>query len=199
MFRDRVASLLSPVLGPRAVMWLFVPIVAGLLGLGVYERSPGGRSVAARIAPELDGRSLFVFIHPGCPCTRASLEQLDRVLTQVRDVEIDVRMFFFRPLNAQHGFAGSEFEERAERMPGVQVIDDPGGVMARRFGVRTSGHALFFEKDGEIVFDGGLTGSRGHSGDNSNSAMLRDLILQRDPADEDSVRPVYGCAIREDA
>lgn len=198
MAHGRLASLLAPVLGPRTVMWLFVPIVAGFLGLGVYERSPGERGVAARVSPDLETRSLYVFVHPGCPCTRASIEQLDRILTQVRGVEAEVSLFFFRPKDARHGFAGAAIEERVRSIPGVRIIDDPDGAMARRFGIRTSGHALLIESDGEVLFDGGLTGSRGHAGDNESSAMLRDLLLQRREANE-GVRPVFGCAIRGDA
>jgi len=73
------------------------------------------------------------------------------------------------------------------------VSVDVDGVEARRFGVATSGSTLLYDAAGNLLFLGGITGARGHSGDNAGmSAVLAGI--RTGCADPDQT-PVFGCSL----
>ena len=92
--------------------------------------------------------------------------------------------------------ASSATVERARALPGVEVVFDSGGVEAARFGAETSGHVLVFSEDGERLYSGGVTGSRGHQGDNLGRAQV--LALLTTGAKAAASAHVYGCALGND-
>jgi hypothetical protein len=75
------------------------------------------------------------------------------------------------------------------------VVWDEGGAEARRFGATTSGHAVLYSPDGRLLFRGGLTGARGHAGDNANLDALA-AVLDGAPSPHINV-PVFGCPLFE--
>jgi hypothetical protein len=75
----------------------------------------------------------------------------------------------------------------------VTVLRDDGGGEARAFGVATSGQTLLYDSRGALVFNGGITGSRGHAGDNAGRAALIALI-GRAPTDRSGAN-VFGCPL----
>ena len=80
----------------------------------------------------------------------------------------------------------------APAVAGAATVGDPRAAEAGRFGVATSGHALLFDRDGRLLFSGGITPSRGHEGDNFGaSAILARLDGRPAPAES----PVFGCPI----
>jgi hypothetical protein len=73
---------------------------------------------------------------------------------------------------------------------------DDGGVEARRFGVKTSGTVLLYSALGRLLFHGGITGSRGHEGDNYGITRLAAAL--RGGAGDTAVpvvSRVFGCAL----
>ena len=81
----------------------------------------------------------------------------------------------------------------AAAIPNVTVVRDDDGLEARRFGAATSGQSLLYDVNGRLLFSGGITGSRGHSGDNAGrTAML--ALLQHAPPGRDSAF-VFGCSL----
>ncbi len=83
--------------------------------------------------------------------------------------------------------------DAAERIPEVKVVADVEGQIAKRFGAETSGTAALYNESGRLIFFGGITGARGHEGDNAGEHALQRLLQGQSSS---YARPnVYGCSI----
>ena len=183
-----------PVLG---VLWV------ALVGLGFwwlvrYEIEPGAGSSLARWPAgtelALDGArpTLLVFVHPRCPCSRATIAELDRLVTGVRErARVEVLVYDDPALGPD--WAESDLTRSARHIVGASVARDPHGALARRFDALTSGQALLFAPDGRLLFRGGITDARGHEGDNPGSQAV--LALLDDPSRAPLETPVFGCSL----
>ena len=167
-------------------------IAAGLGVLLNYETSPGrvGKVAASwpahsTIGPAKDRQTLVMVAHPQCPCTGASMDELAQVVAHIQS-KARVYVLFYTPKGAGHDWENTDLRRTAEKIPGVTVLSDVDGVEARRFGAETSGHTFLFASDGRLLFNGGITASRGHSGDNAGESAIVSLI------DPPSLR--YGAA-----
>ena len=67
--------------------------------------------------------------------------------------------------------------------------------VARQFGVQTSGHTLVYGPDGSLLFSGGITGSRGHLGDNRSFAAVSRIITNHSIQLARTTAPVFGCEL----
>jgi hypothetical protein len=136
------------------------------------------------------------FVHPKCPCTLASAEMLDRVLTRAGITRPGtVTAHIFQPTAVDHRWARTELVARLERIPAVRCIPDLDGSLSRAFGITTSGHLLVYVAD-ELIFTGGITPSRAHEGDCDASSAAASAF--RGKASERRW-PTYGCTIRDQA
>lgn len=132
------------------------------------------------------GLTIAMFVHPECPCSRASLAELAAIALD-RTTVVDLVVAGPDPRGAIWDAAG--------RLPGVRrIVDD--GREAARFGALTSGYTVVYDRDGALRFSGGITGARGHTGDN----VGRDAVqrLAAGGASELRSHPVFGCAIGGD-
>lgn len=87
----------------------------------------------------------------------------------------------------------SESVRQARALPGVRVVLDYSGDAERGFHVLTSGTTLLYDRKGTLVFQGGITGSRGHSGDNAGRSAVVALVNgTRVPAAKTAV---FGCSL----
>ncbi|HUR59158.1 MAG TPA: hypothetical protein VM029_15690, partial [Opitutaceae bacterium] len=82
---------------------------------------------------------------------------------------------------------------RAAAIPGVKVLTDVDGRAAARFGAVTSGQALLFDTAGRLLFSGGITGARGHQGDNAGRRAVVARVFGRETAPAHT--PVFGCSL----
>ena len=128
---------------------------------------------------------LLMFVHPRCPCTAASLHELERLLVHVAAVDPWVVV-------VDDGL--SENRAAAESIPGVHVRLDPNGIEAALFGSHTSGEVVVYAADGALRFSGGITGSRGHEGDNLGSAAALAAAISRPSI---PAAPVFGCRLED--
>jgi hypothetical protein len=174
---------------------------ASLIALFEYKGRPGSDGHPSVAWPEAAGLeratdrpTLLMFIHPECPCTRASIEELALIVdrSDVRARALVVVM----TSEAAAAPVSTATVDRARMLPGVEVVFDPGGVEAARFGAETSGHVLVFSPNGERLYTGGVTGSRGHQGDNFGRAQV--LALLTTGAKGAAAAHVYGCALGND-
>jgi hypothetical protein len=135
------------------------------------------------------GATLLGFIHPRCPCSRATLRQLERVLSRspYARVEVIYRDDPGADLHATDAWA------LGARIPGARRVIDRGGVEARRFGARISGEVMLFDATGALRFHGGVTPSRGHEGDNEGAEAL-DAAL-RGASEGFVVARIFGCEL----
>src|SRR6266850_2968687 len=141
----------------------FAAFAGGSLMFVRFEFTPGDETRAPLVWPNdsslalrPDGMTLVLFAHPHCVCTRASLDELQVVLSH-----------HSRPLSAQVVFVQlpdftddemrDESWEQAGRIPGLERRIDKGGVEARRFGALVSGYTVLYDAAGKLLFEGGVT------------------------------------------
>ena len=177
-------------------------VLGSLFVLWRYEHAPGtdGRPPAAwpsetRLPREPGRPTLLLFAHPRCPCTRASLRELDRVLT-LNHAYFDVHVLFLKPSPTETGWEQTDLWDVAGRMPGVHVWTDVDGREAALFRARTSGAVVIYDARGRLAFAGGLTISRGHEGPSAGGDAVRRLVLGETRRSCNS--DVFGCPLFAD-
>jgi hypothetical protein len=178
--------------------WLLL-VGTGFFILSNYENARGAAGDAPRNWPQetsivRDQRreTLVMFAHPQCPCTRASLEELNRLLARCSG-RIAAQVWFFKPDGFPTDWTRGGLWRSAAAIPGVRVREDSNGAQARLFGAETSGYVLLYNSAGRLLFKGGITAGRGHAGDNAGENAIVSLL----DGEEDSLTqtPVYGCAL----
>ncbi|HEX3728207.1 MAG TPA: hypothetical protein VHV47_00250 [Opitutaceae bacterium] len=130
---------------------------------------------------------LVMVVHPRCPCTDASLDEMGELLSRTAGACDAVLV--------RYQAAGWPAPPKTQILAGrpVPVLSDPDGRLAARLGAETSGHCLFIDAQGVVRFEGGLTPSRGHRGDAPGQDAI--LALVRGDRAEVSSAPVFGCSL----
>ncbi|GMU01444.1 hypothetical protein KH5H1_55640 [Corallococcus caeni] len=196
------AGLKHSALPRRALPWLMGGwLVASVLGLGLVWSHASAAGLGATPPSRLPERfprtpgtwTLFVLLHPQCPCSRATLAELAKLLDR-EGARLATRVFVWAPRQAPPGFERSELWTRALALPGAQVVADVDGAVARELGVSTSGQVVLYSPDGVERFSGGITPARGHEGDSAGAGAIRDLL--RADASRVATAPVFGCALQ---
>lgn len=181
--------------------WALI-LACGFGGLITYQMRAGAPAIAPDIWPadadlpfDSQRYNLVMFAHPKCPCSEASLEELKVILTQRRD-EMKSTICFFDPEGASADWTQTSLVRAARSIPGVNVVMDRKGSIAGKFGALTSGQILMFDGQGHRVFAGGITGSRGHAGDNRGRSLVL-ALAKNEVCGAAGLTPVYGCALQE--
>jgi len=184
------------------LLWLG-GVGTGLWAVWAYDNRPGRAATAppqwpaaTALVPSLTGPTLVVLAHPQCTCTSASLDELAEILARA-SARPRTYVLFLKPSDVDDGWERTELWRRAARLPGVRVLRDDNGVEARKFGVETSGQTLLYDKRGTLVFSGGITGSRGHAGENAGELSLISLLGDGRP--DRRATNVFGCPLFADA
>lgn len=174
----------------------------GIAVLSAYSGAPGRQEAPPTAWPaasslELDPAhpTLVLFLHPQCPCSSATLEQLARLLTVSADKPA-THLCFVRPAGLDEELVHGSLWRQAERLPEVRLHVDEDGREARLFGAATSGAAVLFDTAGRPLYSGGITVARGHSGDNPGRSALTAILSGREPAV--ATAPVFGCDLASD-
>lgn len=191
MFRSAIAC----------AIW-FAAIGGGMLYLTAYSATPGTAAdlrpgwPPTSVLPRTPGLpSLLLFAHPECPCSRASVTELGRLLRSIPG-----RVDAFVVLSGPGPLAAL-----ADELPGAQVIVDTGSPsQAELFGAKTSGQVFLYDAGGRLAFEGGITPARGHEGDSEGRDAILSYLLasRRGPAGEPPTARaqtlharVFGCAL----
>jgi hypothetical protein len=179
------------------LLWLG-GVGAGFTVLGRYETrqgegavAPSGWPAAATLERALDRATLLVFVHPRCPCTSATIEELNRLLARSSD-RVRALVVFYSDPSLGGSWVHSPSYAAAAQIPGVLLVEDPHGSLARLFGARTSGQTCLYDRSGQLVFTGGITRARGHAGDSDGSRAVQALILG---GGHTASAPVFGCSL----
>jgi hypothetical protein len=159
---------------------------------GQSGATPAQWPASTRLTPSATGDTLVMFAHPQCPCTRASIAELNRLLARISD-HATAQVWFYQPAKLSPDWSKTGLWRSAAAIPGVTVQADLDGAEARRFGAETSGTVLLYDPQGTLLFKGGITGSRGHAGDNPGESAITSLCLGQ-PANVDQT-PVFGCSL----
>ena len=181
--------------------WL-IALFCGLRALANYENASGkigatpeSWPVASRIPRPTDRATLIMLVHPHCPCTRASMSELAQIMAHVQG-KASAYVLFLKPANSGGDWDDTDLRRSAAKIPGVSVLTDVEGEEASRFGAETSGHTLLFDAAGRRLFNGGITASRGHAGENAGESAIVSLINERTAQRRSTL--VFGCALRSD-
>ena len=176
-------------------------IVAGFRTLVDYELRAGAGAAPLERWPADSGLTrderrshLVMFAHPQCPCSRASIAELDAIMTRCGN-RLKVAVCFFDPEAESEEWTRSALWRAAAAIPGVEVIADRDRRIAARFGSSTSGQAHLFDRDGRRLFSGGITGARGQAGENRGRNLV--IALARGEACAPGSTPVFGCSLLE--
>ncbi len=174
-----------------AVAWL-----AAVTGLSAwvwhYKLTPGVAASAPSDWPagtQLTHNSkptLLAFIHPLCQCSQATINELERVQAQMREP-----VTTYLVMRGTDDVKDSSNYRAAQRLTRTDIVIDNGGDIARAFGVETSGQVLLYSREGVRLFAGGITGARGHEGDNAGKHTL--LALLADQRGDSAAAHVFGC------
>jgi hypothetical protein len=182
------------------LFWL-AAATAGTLWLACYTNTPAkvGRPQvhwpeSSHVPRDTLRPTLVMFLHPHCPCSRASVGELALLMAHCKD-RVDVHVLFLRPVQMSPEWAQTDLWREAARIPGVIVHQDDDGREARLFAAETSGDTALYDASGELQFHGGITSARGHSGDNAGRDGLQSLLFHG-PARQSST-PVFGCSLFE--
>jgi len=166
----------------------------GFASLWRYTYTPGPAANAPAGWPSPLARSgtrptLVMVLHPACACSTASLAELLQIVTHAA-TRPEILVLFSREGDTS-GIVDGALWRSATAIPGVTAILDPGAVEARRFGAYVSGQTFLFDRAGRLIFSGGITAGRGHTGENDGvSAVLAALAVGHAPL---STTPVFGC------
>ncbi|HET6346573.1 MAG TPA: hypothetical protein VFH51_16695 [Myxococcota bacterium] len=174
-------------------------VVMGFAYAWSYSLRPGQASTA-RAWPRDTGLSrgdeptLVMFVEPDCPCSMASLNELN-LLLQDRRNKVRAHIVFEPSAEAAADVSQTALYKRAMQV-GVAVHIDTDSRERQRFDAHTSGVTQLYDSEGDLLYQGGITPARGHEGDNVGRRILAGF-LQKDPEVLARPRPmsapVYGC------
>lgn len=182
-----------------ALVWL------GAVGVGFtllvnYAVKPGAAAMAPQQwpagspIPAPQGHYLLVMtIHPHCPCTRASVTELNNLMGLLRGTGVKGYVLAVKPEEFQDEWVSTESFRNAGRIPGIEVLIDVNGAESSRLGAQTSGQVLLYGPDARLLFAGGLTPDRGHLGDSPGRHRIVSLVKNGTADAKDSL--VFGCSL----
>ncbi len=181
----------------RLVLLVWIALVtAGFASLVVYERYPGAdvaSSLKAESTLQPETWTLLVAVHPRCPCTRATVDELESLLRRY-PADVDCHALVYHPPGLEKEWLELSLVEQLRALPRVTLSGDSDGRKLAALGMETSGAIRLIDPAGKVRFHGGITASRGHRGFNPGSQIIESLL--RGEAITLDHAPVYGCRMR---
>jgi hypothetical protein len=107
--------------------------------------------------------------------------------------QFSAHVVFVKPAGLADYQARSDLWRLASAIPGVAVHSDSSGSETRLFHPETSGQTVLYNRDGQLLFHGGITISRGHAGDNPGRSALVALLNHQLVNNVET--PVFGCSL----
>lgn len=183
------------------ILWLSTAI-GGVIYLTRYENTPAEKNVSypavfpaeSHIERHAERSTLIFFAHPKCPCTRASLRELARLMTDVNG-KLQAYVVFSKPKDESEEWTATDLRASAEVIPNVRVLIDEDERETKIFNAQTSGLTLLYDREGNLRFDGGITASRGHEGDNAGSRAIFEIITKENEQNAETL--VFGCPLHK--
>jgi len=183
-----------------SVVWLLASGWA-LKKIVDYKMTAGQRAVppirwpsGTLIPPPTRQATLVMFVHPHCPCTRATVSELARLVEALHG-KLSAYVLFIQPEPFTKEWVESDLWTEVKRIPDVRAMIDRGGKQAELFKSYTSGQVFIYAPDGRLLFNGGITPSRGHEGDNLGIRRIMSLI--RTGHADQAQSAVFGCALQD--
>ena len=184
------------------VLWA-TAVIGGMVVVVRYANAPGApgkppadwpaRTVLARSSTH---GTLVLVVHPHCPCTRATIAELAKLMSAA-DSKLTTHTLFLKPKGMPEDWEKTDLWTNASNIPGVDVRTDEDGTEAELFGAKVSGQAMLYDAAGRLVFRGGITAARGHQGDNPGGEAI--LSFVRNGTVPSDTSKVFGCSLTEKA
>lgn len=190
--------------------WIYLAIAlwatavsAGTVELWRYQLTTGRTpALAPTVWPENSaipahpGKPVLLMVaHPQCSCTRASLNELRRLIARFEQLENPPVLYLSvtAPNGVDAALTDGPVLRNAASIAGLNVVIDPQGRFAARLGATTSGHTLLYGADGALLYSGGITAARAHEGDAAGQGAIVAALYGKNPAIKDA--PVFGCGL----
>ncbi|TAE25034.1 MAG: hypothetical protein EAZ92_12815 [Candidatus Kapaibacterium sp.] len=158
--------------------------------------------------------SVAMFLHPRCACSHASLAEFAKLAREFGN-QATFRIIFFKPASVElswieHDNLFAKAHTLASTLNNVHVSIDEGGKESERFHAEISGFIVAYNAAGKLLYNGGITGSRGHEGNNAGEAVLRKILhdivrtsamprsseFQYSSVIQSAIAPTFGCTLR---
>jgi hypothetical protein len=179
-------------------VWLSAVATSSFLMLA-YANSPGVAGSppsnwpdSSRVPLDTKLPTLIMFVHPHCPCSRASIGELALLMAHSQG-RVSAHVFFLKPPETPADWAQTGTWREAAVIPGIAVHEDKAGFEANLFHSETSGDVVLYNGKGKLIFHGGITSARAHSGDNAGRSTVQALLLN-EPV-RLSQTSVFGCSL----
>jgi hypothetical protein len=179
-----------------------IAVAFGLHALMTYKGKAGAAGQTPDIWPSNELMAapskkplLVMFAHPRCPCTKASLGELELLVARAPD-KFEAAVLFYEPEKGSGAWSNTASIDIARNIPGVRVLLDKEGQVAKRFAAETSGQTALYSAKGKLLFSGGITGSRGHLGENQGFDAILQLVSHPSPLPQKTTK-VFGCGLFE--
>jgi len=186
-----------------AVLFWILAVGVGIKILLAYSNTPGKLSTppsdwpaSTAIQPQRNRACLLVFAHPQCPCSRATINELARIMAGSQG-KVQAYVVFLAPKSAKRDWIRGNLWKAASAIPDVRVIADEDANEMRRFGASTSGQSLLYNARGHLLFNGGLTVARGHEGPNDGADAVFSFL--QTGAAQRKTAPVFGCSLLDES
>jgi hypothetical protein len=175
-----------------------VLLTVGFFQFEKYKFTAGQQVQApARFPAALNARldthvpTLLLFAHPKCTCTEATIAELGRLKEKLGS-KIAVRVYVSydqKDYSPEH----EEIENTARKIANIEVEKDPDRIVAKEFGALTSGQTVLYAPEGNLMFQGGITESRGHEGDNPGVREITRIVSAPFIKNSYGRFPTFGC------
>jgi hypothetical protein len=163
-------------------------------GFWIYYQS--GRQVAAEtpsqwpmtssLMRQADLPSVILFANPNSPCTTDTLAQLKEAVEGER---VKASIVFWAPEHADEESLNSNNIDQAKQISGATIVFDSKGHEFANFGIQSSGQVIVYDPNGQLVYNGDITGSESLfqlAGNSSQTSRGRNLSFSRSPVSRDS-------------
>ena len=135
--------------------------------------------------------NLVTVLHPECACSNATMVEIEQLKKEFGDA-LAVTAIVDTSAYGVNSREARALISQIQHLQGVALRLDPDGVDADRFGAKVSGQTYLYDRDGQLLFEGGVTMSRGHTGPNQGiESIRRSLTGQRSLAHTS----VFGCIL----
>jgi hypothetical protein len=183
-----------------AITWSILVLVS-ILHIARYENTPGTASAqaATQINPLSQSRPpqdlhIELFIHPRCPCSAATLEQLATIDAARQPRRLIAWVYI--PKDAPASWISGNTTTALRDTLHADIRLDVDGSHARSLGITTSGHILICDESGTPFFSGGITNSRGNPAPSQGAAAIHAWLNLGHGI---PFTPVFGCGLLGDA
>lgn len=173
------------------IIWIVAVGAAGVT-LHRFEITPAEKRAATKPKDVSRANTLLLFAHPKCPCTSATLKNLELIHQAHPETQTEIMLVI--PAGAPADFEDGPTSSWQASHSWARLSLDPKGALATAAGATTSGHVIYYDANGDTQFSGGITRARAVAGE---ATALRSLLasIGGSKTSNLSQHDVFGCPL----